>query len=77
VPSEFVAQRPNTANPPTLFLALADLARQVAASRPITYHEAAQLDEELRFLSTGWASHPAFSLLSGPSASSRCSGWEW
>lgn len=53
VPAEFIAQRPNTANPPTLFLPLADLARQFADARPTTHMDFAELDEQMRFLSVG------------------------
>ena len=50
VPAEFVVQDPSAANPPTLFLALADMARSVADRQ--RSHEP-DVQEELQFLRAG------------------------
>ena len=50
VPPEFVVQDPTAANPPTLFLALADMARSISDRQPSSDPE---LQEELAFLKAG------------------------
>ena len=49
VPSEFVAQSPSAANPPTLFLVLSDIAARIDARLPYD-----GLQEDLEFLRAAW-----------------------
>ena len=56
VPPEFVVQDPSAANPPTLFLALADMARSISGQKPGSNLE---VQEDLQFLKAGAAPlHP-------------------
>lgn len=50
VPAEFVVQDPTAANPPTLFLALADMARRVVDK---TQSSDPEYQDDLQFLKAG------------------------
>ena len=50
VPADFLVQSPDVANPPTLFLSLADMAQRVASTS--SQHES-NTQEELAFLKAG------------------------
>lgn len=52
VPEEFIVQRPDSANPPTLFLALAQMADQIAAAASDPSASSALHDQE-QFLKAG------------------------
>lgn len=54
VPEAFVMQDPGAANPPTLFLPLAGMAREVADASPAA-RRAGDLKEQVDFISTGEA----------------------
>ncbi len=51
VPADFIVQSPDVANPPTLFLSLADMARRVAQSG-VNWDNAGSR-EDLEFLTAG------------------------
>jgi mannosyl-oligosaccharide glucosidase len=51
VPADFIVQSPDVANPPTLFLPLADMARRVACSGGSEMKNAGR--EDLEFLTAG------------------------
>lgn len=50
VPADFLVQSPDVANPPTLFLPLADMAQRVARSSSKPDQD---VEEELAFLKAG------------------------
>lgn len=52
MPEEFIAQQPTSANPPTLFLALAQMADQIAAAASNDSASKALQDQE-QFLNAG------------------------
>ena len=54
MPAEFVVQDPSQANPPTLILVLADMARNVADKGGSTNPE---VQEDLQFLQAGLTKH--------------------
>lgn len=54
MPAEFVVQDPTAANPPTLFLALADMARSISDKKHASDSE---VQEELQFLKAGELLH--------------------
>ena len=53
MPAEFIVQDPTAANPPTLFLPLADMARRVSRGPTGIAEEDADLQEEADFLKAG------------------------
>ena len=63
VPAEFVVQDPTAANPPTLFLALADMARLVAKEDVPGTPADPERQEELEFLRAGQSLSPLLVLV--------------
>ena len=57
VPAEYIVQQPTSANPPTLFLALAQMADEVAAAASDASASKAVQDQE-QFLKAGKPLHP-------------------
>ncbi len=54
VPAEFIVQNPDVANPPTLFLPLADMAQRVAATKGKGPEQGQEgMQEDLEFLTAG------------------------
>ncbi len=71
VPADFLVQSPDVANPPTLFLPLADMAQRVAKSSGKPDED---IEEELAFLKAGIGSpasdEPAYSRTSNQTTTS-------
>ena len=63
VPADFLVQSPDVANPPTLFLSLADMAQRVAST---SSQQESDTQEELAFLKAGAAAQ-SLRILLGPS----------
>ena len=61
VPADFIVQSPDVANPPTLFLPLADMARRVARSGASRVNDGGR--EDLEFLTAGACSIPQGALV--------------
>ena len=57
MPADFLVQSPDVANPPTLFLPLADMAQVIASAAPASQQSDASLagsaQEDLEFLRAG------------------------
>lgn len=53
VPAEFIVQRPDVANPPTLFLPLADMAQRIAAAKGPKALKQEGVKEDVQFLTSG------------------------
>ena len=58
VPAEYITQQPTSANPPTLFLLLAQMADEITTASPDAKGSGRLHDQEL-FLKAGESSHPA------------------